>query len=678
MANDRGSIAFFATYRPAEPLDIFSNYKGDELQLTDGLSSNYNGYMIPRAALKKIMRRPILAREVNENDVESGMIFVSERENNLETLHISLRFKNSPEIKVYSFSDVYGMLNIVRMEDSGRIAGDYLVYISTMDDSKDRRQPWTVLYKTNLETAQTERLTPSWHADLSPAVSPSGDMVAVATFQRRGGWHGEIEDLRTDIYVMNLVKPFKRRLVVANGGWPTWGSKEIIFFHRKVGKNWKVFQANISNGLEPVSVTPKGIVDAMTPAAISETKVVVAAISPTSKYRHIKIIDTGKDGQLTEITLKKTPTEDHFNPFVIDGAERIGYHRCNLDKLKGTKNEGDNPKQFYKLKCPDEDIGLYRVSGVFPTFSSDCTKLAFVDNEFTTVWVVERGGKARIVYQERDGVHVFSPVWNQKEDTLYICKGPSFEADQEVAIYAIFNASKIKGENVKPTLLTKAGSNNAFPSSSPDGKRLVFRTRREESGKKIYKKLYIMEDAKRGEYNGGKAKRLTSGPGTDTHCQWSPRGEWIAFSSTRDKPKGAPKSDNDLDPGYFGVYLVHADKPEVVVRVIGSGPDISGHVNHPVFSPDGMCIAVTSDLAGVSVDPISLPFFVHSVRPYGDIFVVHVDWEAIQNNKDVKFIRVTHSRYENSTPSWTIISSDQFEENWKENLLVKPRLCPMC
>ncbi|XP_050218188.1 uncharacterized protein LOC126668968 [Mercurialis annua] len=739
MADDRGSIAFFATYRPLEPLDIFARPKNstreeDESRMTDGISSNYNGKMIPTPALKKILKRLNLSTEANVKDADTGnltgMIYVSEKDNSLETLHIALRFNDPPIVKVFSFADVYGTFDgvqmedsgCVRMEDSGCIAGDYLVYISTMEDPNDRRQPWTAVYKTDLNNGETDRLTPSWHADLSPAASPNGKMIAVASFQRRGGWHGEIEDLQTDIYVMNLVKPYKRRLVVQNGGWPTWGSESVIFFHRRIindniasdkeedKREWRVFRADISGAETKISpVTPLGI-HAMTPAAISATEVVVATIRQKSKlsdereekaqYRHIEIFDTNKrqrrqqqqeeeeedeeeeiddeEEESVQITVNTRSYSDHYNPFVIDKGNRIGYHRCNCDLVQMKNNdEEDIPNEFDKLRSPEKGVGLFRISGVFPTFSPDGNMLAFIDNEFCILYVVKKGGHPRVIYQTNDTNAIFSPVWNKKEDTLYICKGPSFSADVHVSICAFFKVSEITTPKKKPDLiLTITKSNNAFPSSSPDGKQLVFRTVREDKGEKIYKKLYIIEDATKGEYQLGKSRRLTYGPGTDTHCQWSPTNEWIVFSSTRDKPEDAPESDNDLDPGYFAIFLVHS-VTKVVVRVMGSGSDISGHVNHPFFSPYGNSIAVTSDLAAVSVDPISLPFFLHSVRPYGDIFVFHIDENDLLKNKDVKkFIRITHSRYENSTPCWTKGSTENFDK-WNINLKKpNPPLCP--
>ncbi|KAF2320110.1 hypothetical protein GH714_023773 [Hevea brasiliensis] len=426
----KGSIAFFATYKPPVPLDIFScpvspTSRHEELRMTDGLSYNYNCQVIPPEALKTIIRRPILASEASEADVDSGrlsgLVFVSERDMNLETLHIALRFTD--KVKVLSFADIYGTFSGVRMEDSGGIAGGYkdgnrtidhcLVYVTTKEPVNDRRQPWTVVYKTNLKTGETKRLTPSGVSDLSPSVSPSGAKVAVASFQRRG-WNGEIEDLQTDIYVMNVEKPpLKRKMVITNGGWPTWGSDDVIFFHRKVGEFWSVFRADISSG-ELVRVTPDGI-DAVTPAAINGTKVAVATIRQKSRfsavrveaqYRHIEIFDLTSPEQPIKITQITRPKADHFNPFVIDGGKRIGYHRCKSDLLK---HGDDIQRNFHKLHSPHSDVGLFRVSGVFPSFSKDGSKLAFVDNEFKAVWVADSQG-LRIVYESKGPDNIFSPM----------------------------------------------------------------------------------------------------------------------------------------------------------------------------------------------------------------------------------------------------------------------------
>ncbi|MCL7037818.1 hypothetical protein MKW94_010220 [Papaver nudicaule] len=669
----RGSIAFFSTYRPPTPLDIFScpippTSSRDELRMTDGKSYNYNGTEIPPEALMKIFTYTSLAKYGNQADIDSGritgMIFVSERDN-LELLHIALRHNdvNPPRVQVHRLADIFHKSPFagVRMEDSGCFASDHLIFVSTKEKATERRQPWTAVYKTNLMTGRTERLTPRGQADLSPSVSPSGKKIATATFEGTGGWDGAVEDLKTNICVMDVEDPSSRKVVVENGGWPTWGSDDIIFFHRKDDKKlpentternyWGVYRADISSsGVEPERVTPVNI-DAFTPAAIDATTVAVATIRQKSEfgdtrveaqYRHIEIFNSAGRQEPIQITQKTRPKGDHYNPFVIGHGKRIGYHCCTSDPLD---DEEEIKRQFQIITSPDPNIGLFRVGGGFPAFSKNGAKLAFVDNDFKSVWVLDNNNLYPAT--ELAANSIFSPVWNQNDrtDTLYVCIGPSFSPGATVDIYAIRDVSR-GGRQLQP--LTDGGFNNAFPSSSPDGERIVYRSTRDG-----YKNLYIMSDAE-GAVRGVVPERLTNGKWTDTQCQWSPNVNWIVFSSNRGKPKDEPEK----DPGYFAVYLVNPKKKDVVVRVITSGNNWAGYVNHPFFSPDGLSIVVTSDLAAVSVDPISLPVFVHSARPYGDIFTVDIDPHDIEKNRDLKtFNRITHSRYENFAGAWSGTSS---------------------
>ncbi|CAO2189411.1 unnamed protein product [Urochloa humidicola] len=722
MEASRGSIASFPTYRPPLPVDMFScpispaSEEPVELHLTDGVSYNYNGRPIPSSALKVLVtKKPELASACGATmaDVEkgqaTGLIFVSERENGLETLHVSLRFNG--KVKVLSLADIYGSDSFggVRLEDSGCIGGGFapkadlsVIYVSTKKPVEKRRAPWTVVYRTSLVTGATERLTPEGQYDLSPAVSPSGKRVAVANFSGNR-WDGEIEHLKTNLVVMNVDKKAQggkpdRKVLIKDAGWPSWGSDNVIFFHRgfdnvdPAGKNtitWRVFRHDLTTG-QTDPVTP-GEFNAMTPAAINENQVAVATIRlrtnqmggprEEEQYRHIEIFDINKPkNQSIKITQKVFPKADYYNPFVLDGGKSIGYHRGRSDMILQQNGKNDVPRKFEKMLSPLKDVGLFRVTGVFPTICSDGSKLAFVDNEFKAVWLADKQG-LRVVYERRGPNSVFSTVWNQnpEKDILYVCVGPSFSADSPLEIYAIFNVSGSRGRP-ETRRITDGGFNNAFPSSNPDGTKIVFRSTRDHKTSDFrYKNLYIMQDAHAGEtFGDGTVTRLTEGDWTDTHCQWSPRGDWIVFSSTRDK-RGSNqeklKLDNGLDLGHFAMYLVAVSDPKVVVRVVTSADpgiglnSVAGHVNHPIFSPDGRSIAFTADLAAVSAEPISMPMFLHSVRPYGDIFSVDIDADDISKNKDIKkFHRVTHSRYEYSTPAWTQFATDDPNAQW--NMLV--------
>uniref|UniRef100_A0A0D9VTC3 Pentatricopeptide repeat-containing protein n=1 Tax=Leersia perrieri TaxID=77586 RepID=A0A0D9VTC3_9ORYZ len=108
MGESRGSIAFFTSYRPPVALDIFCcpalpSGPQDELHLTDGNSYNYNCQYIPPAALKTIVERlGVVPGDAVEDYIDSGritgLVFVSEREHNLETLHFALQARERPAV----------------------------------------------------------------------------------------------------------------------------------------------------------------------------------------------------------------------------------------------------------------------------------------------------------------------------------------------------------------------------------------------------------------------------------------------------------------------------------------------------------------------------------------------------------------------------------------------------
>ncbi|KAM1717451.1 hypothetical protein ACFX11_025284 [Malus domestica] len=83
------------------------------------------------------------------------------------------------------------------------LTGDYLVYVSTHEDSGMPRTSSVAVYSTHLDSGVTRRLTPRGDTDFSPAVSPSEIWMTVASYGSRG-WTGEVEYLSSDIYVFLL------------------------------------------------------------------------------------------------------------------------------------------------------------------------------------------------------------------------------------------------------------------------------------------------------------------------------------------------------------------------------------------------------------------------------------------------------------------------------------------
>jgi Tol biopolymer transport system component len=87
----------------------------------------------------------------------------------------------------------------------------------------------------------------------------------------------------------------------------------------------------------------------------------------------------------------------------------------------------------------------------------------------------------------------------------------------------------------------------------------------------------------------GMLKRLTNVRGYDAEGSYSPDGQWIVFSSTRDgynRPL-SPKEQKQLetDPSYFGeIFIMRADGDASTVKRLTSVP---GYDGGPFFSPDG-------------------------------------------------------------------------------------------
>jgi Tol biopolymer transport system component len=95
--------------------------------------------------------------------------------------------------------------------------------------------------------------------------------------------------------------------------------------------------------------------------------------------------------------------------------------------------------------------------------------------------------------------------------------------------------------------------------------------------------LYV-RNAKTGTF-----RRLTNKRGYDAEASYSPDGQWIVFSSTRqayERPLSAAEQKQlDTDPSYFAeIYIMRADAD-------GSGPkrltNVPGYDGGPFFSPDG-------------------------------------------------------------------------------------------
>ncbi|KAL6962216.1 hypothetical protein U1Q18_037172 [Sarracenia purpurea var. burkii] len=601
-----------------------------EFQITDGHSVNYNGHFPSPSSTSTLLSLLPPYQTLSTTTVSPPplhLVYVSER-NGSSAIYLDALYHDAPDhtrkrstlqvptrvqVPLVGSDQSNGLIS---MKDKPTVVGDYLVYVSTHEDSGVPRASWAAVYSTRLTTGLTRRLTPYGVADFSPAVSPSGVWTAVASSGARG-WGGEIEELHTDIYIFRTEDGSERIKVVEHGGWPSWASESILYFHRRSDDGWwSVYRANLhrctgfgTNAVGAQRVTPPGL-HAFTPAAsvVNKSFIAVATRRPDSEFRHIELFDVASK-RFIEVTRPVSPQAHHFNPFFSPDFSRVGYHRC-----RGKANGREGTRLLLEnIQSPLPETSLFRIDGSFPSFSPDGDRIAYT--HFPGLYVVNRDGSGlRKIY---DG-SAFSTAWDPKrKGVMYSGVGPTFATETtKVDVISV----NVDDDELVYKRLTTGGENNAFPSPSPDGKWVVFR-----SGRSGHKNLYIM-DAEDGEKGG--LQRLTEGPWTDTMCNWSPNGDWIAFASDRENPGS----------GSFDLYMVHPNGTGLKkVAQSGSG----GRTNHPWFSPNGENIVFASDYAGVSAEPISNP---HHYQPYGDIFTIRSDGSGIR--------RLTHNSFEDGTPSW--------------------------
>jgi putative membrane-bound dehydrogenase-like protein len=546
-----GTVAFSSLAPRGWDVHLHDRETGKTTRLTDHPANDYNAVLT--------------------NDGRK-LAWVSERDGNAE-----LYAANADGTGARRLTDAAAYDDHAAWSPDGRS----ILFSSTREPASADGQAWNALYVMSADGHGVQRISPVGASDYSPAWYGWGDVIACATGSGEAGG--------TSVVVM---KPdgSERRKVADDGGWPTFARGRNVYFHSRRDGSWGVWRVNPDgSGLQ--RITPKEI-EASMPRGSSHAQF-LAMVVKRGEHRQIEVMDLDTR-KLTPITSDAT---DHWNPSMSSDGRHVTWHQA-------SPVEASNVETW---TTPDSTkLRMLRVAGAFPAFAPDGKRLALTGGRFASVDVMNLDGSGRKTVFGGKGTNVFSLSWSHGDERIAFTLGTPFAgANGDVEILAV------KPDGSDRVQLTKDNGNDGFPSYSPDGSRLVFRSGRDGS-----KNLYTMK------VDGTDIRRLTEGKWTDTMCDWSPLGDWIAFASDRG--------------GNFEIWLVQPDGGGLR-KLVGGG----GRNNHPHLSPDGRWIVFASQRAGYTAEEVSLP---HQPQPYGDLFAIRIDGRDL--------VRLTHTPFEEGTPAW--------------------------